>query len=256
MFYKKQGFPEEGEIVLCTIKKVLFHSVFVMLDEYNKEGMVHISEVSPGRIRNIRDYVKEGKKIVCKVLKVNKIKGHIDLSLRRVSQAQKINKNNEYKQEQKAEKILELAGKELKKDLNSMYKEAGFKIIEKYNILTPCFQEIVSNKIKLEDLGIPKKIATTITKIVKEKISIPKVTISGILNLQNNAPNGIELIKESLNKIKNKDIDIGYISAPKYKLMITSKDYKTAEEIIKNTIEILNKEVKKNNGIIEFKRND
>ena len=68
MLYKKQGYPEEEELVLCTVTNVQHHSVFVNIDEYNLSGMIHISEVSPGRIRNIRDYVKEGKVIVCKVL--------------------------------------------------------------------------------------------------------------------------------------------------------------------------------------------
>ena len=104
MFYKKNGFPEEGEIVLCTVKKILYHSVFAILDEYKHiEGMIHISEISPGRIRNIRDYVKEGKQIVCKVLNINKQKGNIDLSIRRVGTNQKRNKNSEWKQETKAE---------------------------------------------------------------------------------------------------------------------------------------------------------
>ena len=64
MLLKKEGFPEEDELVMCTITKVQFHSVFAQLDEYDKGGMIHISEVSPGRIRNIRDFVKEGKKVV------------------------------------------------------------------------------------------------------------------------------------------------------------------------------------------------
>ena len=34
MFYKKQGIPENGEVVICTVKKILFHSVFVDIDEY------------------------------------------------------------------------------------------------------------------------------------------------------------------------------------------------------------------------------
>src|SRR3990167_9616471 len=89
MLYKKKGMPEVNEVVMCTVKKVLFHSVFVDIEDYGLEGMIHISEVSPGRIRNIRDYVKEGKKIVCKVLKVDEVKGHIDLSLRRVNEAEK-----------------------------------------------------------------------------------------------------------------------------------------------------------------------
>jgi len=82
MFYKKKDFPEEGEIVLCTVKKILYHSVFVNLDEYeNKEGIIHISEISPGRIRNIRDFVKENKTIVCKVLRTNKEKNQFQICL-------------------------------------------------------------------------------------------------------------------------------------------------------------------------------
>ena len=107
MLLKKEDFPEEDELVMCTVTKVQFHSVFVRLDEYDKSGMIHISEVSPGRIRNIRDFVKESKKIVCKVLGITKEKGHIDLSLRRVTETQKRNKVDEIKQQQKAEKILE-----------------------------------------------------------------------------------------------------------------------------------------------------
>ena len=74
MFYKKKGFPEEGELLLCTVKKILYHSVFVDLDEYeNKEGMIHISEVSPGRIRTLSDFVREGKKIICKVMNIGSL---------------------------------------------------------------------------------------------------------------------------------------------------------------------------------------
>src|SRR3989338_2887568 len=102
MLYKRTEPPEEGDIVLCTVKDITHNSIFVVLDEYNGvEGMIHISEISPGRIRNIRDYVKEGKKIVCKILRVNQEKNYLELSLRRVNQMQRIVKNNEYKQEQK-----------------------------------------------------------------------------------------------------------------------------------------------------------
>ena len=72
--------------MLCIVRKILPHSVFVDLMEYNnREAMIHISEIAPGRIRNIRDFVKEGKQVVCKVLLLNRDRGTIDLSLRRVS---------------------------------------------------------------------------------------------------------------------------------------------------------------------------
>ena len=124
MFYQRKGFPEVGEALLCTVKKILPNSIFAKLDEFeNKEGMIHISEISPGRIRNIRDYVKEGKKIVCKVLNVNKEKGYIDLSLRRVPLSVKRNKLEERKQEDKAEKILEIVARNLKTDVKEIYEK-------------------------------------------------------------------------------------------------------------------------------------
>src|SRR3990172_8630025 len=114
MLYKKQGYPQEDELVLCTVTSVQHHSVFANLDEYGKTGMIHISEVSPGRIRNIRDYVKEGKVVVCKVLRVYLERQQIDLSLRRVGESQRRQKVDQMKQEVKAEKILEMIAHRLK----------------------------------------------------------------------------------------------------------------------------------------------
>jgi len=45
MFYRKEGYPEENELVLCTVTSVQYNSVFCMLDQYSKSGMIHISEV-------------------------------------------------------------------------------------------------------------------------------------------------------------------------------------------------------------------
>jgi translation initiation factor 2 subunit 1 len=255
MFYKKNRLPEIGEIVICTVKRILPHSIFVDLDEYGKEAMIHISEVAPGRIRNIRDFVKENKKITCRVLNLDKIKGYIDLSLRRVTQTQKVSKNNQYKQEQKCEKILEEAARSLKIDLKTVYEKAGYNIIERYDGLMPCFNEIVNNNLDLKSIGIENDIAEKITNLVKEKIKPPEVTISGILKLESDAPDGIDQIKKVLNQTKkNEDVKITYISAPNYRLVIKSKNYKTAEALIKNTSLSIIDAVKKLKGRAEFIR--
>ena len=49
------------------------------------------------------------------------------------SHAERINKNNDFKQEQKAERLLESLGKQNKKSLIEMYKEVGYKLIDEYN---------------------------------------------------------------------------------------------------------------------------
>ncbi|MFH1209202.1 MAG: translation initiation factor IF-2 subunit alpha [archaeon] len=257
MFYQKQDLPEINEVVLCTVKKILFHSVFVDLDEYSKEGMVHISEIAPGRIRNLRDFVKENKKIVCKVLSINKEKGHIDLSLRRVSLSQKKNKLEEHKQEEKAENILKLAAKDLKISLEDIYKEAGYIILEQYPSLNECFQEIVNSNFDISTLKIKKNIADKIEEHVREKIKPPKVNISGTLVLQSNLPNGVEIIKKTLKNVLTSDnIEVIYIGAPKYKITVTASNYKEAELILKNISNTAIEFIKNLKGSGEFIRDD
>lgn len=261
MFYKKEGLPEENEILICTVKKILPHSIFAELDKYkNIEGMIHISEIAPGRIRNIRDYVKEGKKIVCKVLRVNKEKRHIDLSLRRVQTGQKRKILAEYKQELKAEKLLTNISKKLKISLEELYKKAGNKIIEKYDAITPCFQEIILDKNPLKDLKIPKKISDLITKIVKEKIKLPEAKIESILTLRDFSDKGIENIKKSIKKAetfakqKKYDINIIYLGAPKYNLIVKSTDFKSAENITKELAEMITTQIKEQGGHAEWQK--
>src|SRR3972149_6127128 len=86
----------EDDIVMGTGKKIEGTIVFVEI-ENNGEGSIVMSEIAAGRIRNIRDYVSQGKKIVCKILKA--AKGHIELSLRRVTAKEKEEIKEKYEKE-------------------------------------------------------------------------------------------------------------------------------------------------------------
>jgi translation initiation factor 2 subunit 1 len=252
MLYKRKGLPEDDELVMCTVTAVQHHSVFAKLDEYEKSGMIHISEVSPGRIRNIRDYVVEGKKVVCKVLKTDPVKGHIDLSLRRVNEAQKKKKLSEIKQEQKAEKIIESIAKKINKDEKDVYNKIAEKVLEKYVYIHECFNEIVKDEVTLEELGIEKKLAQTLTEAVKERIKPEEVEIKGELTLISYAPNGIDIIKEALSKAKN--VEIKYLGAGKFSMNVKSDDYKKAEKILEKNSEAIIDFMEKNKGEASFER--
>jgi len=252
---KKEGFPEEDELVLCTVTAVQFHSVFVTLDEYGKSGLIHISEIAPGRIRNIRDYVVEGKKVVCKVLRVDKQKGHIDLSLRRVNEAQKRNKLNQIKQEQLSEKIIEFVAKQNKQKFAVLYEQIADKLLEKYPSLFEAFEEVVSDKLDLSKV-IDPKLAKPLTEVIKQRIKPPEVEVGGELTLSCHEPNGVELIKEALKKAEEiKDgPTIKYKGTGVYSIGVKSEDYKSAEKILKKALDALEKFTKKNKITQEFKR--
>jgi len=249
MLLMKNGYPEEDELVISSVTKVQFHSVFCNLDEYNKGGMIHISEVSPGRIRNIRDFVKEGKKVVCKVLRVSSDRGHIDLSLRRVTESQRRAKINEIKQEQKAEKIIEFVAKNNNLDTKKLFEELSKKILKNYISIYVFFQEIVANPKIIEILELDKKLSESLHEAVKSRIKEVEVQIDGKLYLKSFEPNGIDVVKNALENAANigKDnINIKYLGAGTYNIQITAKNYKDAEKIIKNStekaIEIVSKE--------------
>jgi len=258
MLLLKKGFPEDGDLVLCTVTKIFHHSVFVNLDEYDRSGLIHISEISPGRIRNLRDYVMEGKKIVCVVLRIDKEKGHIDLSLRRVNERQRIAKNSFIKMEQKSEKIIELVAKKSAEDTKKLYLKVFEKINKKYETLTECFEDVVLDEVTLEDLGIEKQLASELTEIIKQRMKPPIVEIKGQIHIVSYKDEAIDMIKEALlNVLKSqKDLTIKYGGAGKYNIKVTSDNFKDAEKKIQKAVEKITKPIEKQDGFVEFKRVD
>ena len=121
----KVEWPENGEFVVATVNRITNYGAYVMLDEYDKEGLLHISEISSTWVKNIRDFVREKQKVVLKVLRVNTRKGHVDLSLRRVTKRDKREKIQSWKKERRAESLLSNASEKLKMSVEEMNEEAG-----------------------------------------------------------------------------------------------------------------------------------
>ena len=257
MLFKKQGFPEESELVLCTVTSVQFHSVFVELDEYGKTGLIHISEVSPGRIRNIRDFVKEGKKIVCKVLKINQEKGYIDLSLRRVNESEKRRKIDEIKKEQNAEKIIEIAASKIGVKTEELYKAVLDKVSNNFSSLHEFFESSAKDEKLMENIGLDKKWLKSLEEIIKLRIKPAEVHVTGKLKITTYAPDGIDVVKDSLRKAQEASkgrINISYLGSGLYRFMVKAPDYKEAEKIMKNATESAIGNVARHSGIAEFTR--
>ena len=70
-----------GEMMKGEVVRLADFGVFVKLDEYN-DGLVHISEMAPFRVENIRDIIKEGTIVPVKVLKVDEENSKISLSIK------------------------------------------------------------------------------------------------------------------------------------------------------------------------------
>ncbi|MBI2139702.1 translation initiation factor IF-2 subunit alpha [Candidatus Woesearchaeota archaeon] len=254
---KKKGLPEEDDLVLCTVTKIFPNGVFANLDEYDNTGMIHISEVAPGRIRNIREYVREGKKIVCKVLRVNREKGQVDLSLRRVNEGHRREKINSIKLEQKACKIIEYAARKLGKKVDDFLVQINEKVTKKYPSLYSCFDDVAHEKFSLDKLGIPSVIASQLTDAIKERLKPPMVSVVGELKLKSHSPDGIAVIKKVLMSGIPADKDkiaVTYLGGGRYHVVVTAQEYKDAEKALDRYIEGVSKIMEDAKGLSSFTR--
>lgn len=258
MLYKREGWPEEDELVVCNVTSVQYNSVFCDLDEYpGKGGMIHISEVTAGRIRNIREYVQEGRKVVCKVLRIDKNKGHIDLSLRRVNERQRIEKNQALKQERKAENLLAHIAKEHDKKPEAFYEEVAPAILKRFDYIHEAFQAIVEDDFSLEELGIPY--SKEIEELVKERIKPTEVQIEGRFTIETFAENGVNLVAKAISEAQSvaEPAEIRYLGGGHYRIRVRAEEYKDAEKRLKSAIDLVQDSFKKiPASTVKFERTD
>ena len=255
MLVKKTGYPQEDEVVLCKVTKVQSHGVFARLEEYeNKSGLIHISEIAPGRIRNIREYVVEGKVVVCKIIRINQERGHIDLSLRRVNEGLRRKKLNDIKNLNKAEKIIITVAKEAGFEPIALYKELESKLDE-YESIYDAFIDVAEGNLDLAKIGLDKKLGDMLQKVVVERVKPPTVTINGSIKLSIYTENGLEDVKAIIKDFsKVLGIRIYYAGGGRYSYEITDSEYKIAEKSYDSLKKMVEKQDKKKEVEIELVR--
>ena len=234
----KPEWPESGDLVIATIESVMDYGAYANLDEYKKRGFLHISEISSARIRNVRDFIREKQKMVLKVIHVNLEKGHIDLSLRRVTKRERIEKTKAWKKERKGEALLRAVADKVGLPLEEVYQKAG-RILEEKDGLYEGFEKALKDGPEaLTKLEIPEDIAKAFAEIANERIRIKMVKVRGVLEIRCMKPNGVKCIQEAFAgakksvKAKNAKIEFYVIAAPKYSVEVSADNWKRAEELL------------------------
>ncbi|UCG95697.1 MAG: translation initiation factor IF-2 subunit alpha [archaeon] len=251
MVRRKSDYPHEREIIIGTVKDINPYSVFVSLDEYpGRMGMIHVSELARKWVRDVRNWVKKGEKVVCLVLRVDREKGHVTLSLKRVADNQRNRRLQAWKRDEKGEKLLKGMAKEKGMTLDQIYDEIGFNIQENFRDMLEVFETALrKGEDYIKNRGIPDKWAKEIMKTAQEKIKIPEVKIEEDVELRSFAPDGVEKIRETLSKVSKKNgISVSYISAPKYRLFLLTKDPKEGEKVISKSLQEIKAAIEKDGG--------
>jgi len=254
---KYSGWPEPGELVVCEVTEVEDFGAFVDLLEYeDKEGLIHVSEVASGWVKYIRDHVREGQTVVCKVLEIDEDSQQIDVSAKDVNDHQKQDKIQEWKNETKADNWLsrELDGEE--------FQEVAEALISRYGTMYDALEEgAIKGEEVFKDAGIEGELAETMTEIARDNINVPYVEVTGYVDIETTSPSGVDDVVEALGEVEGAKFDdeegdvevkVEYVSAPEYRITAKAHDYKTAERVVRECAERASESIEERGGNGEY----
>ncbi|XES76554.1 MAG: translation initiation factor IF-2 subunit alpha [Candidatus Bathyarchaeia archaeon] len=260
MAERKPEYPEPGDLVIATIENVTDYGAYAKLDEYDKRGLLHVSEISSSWIRNIRDFVRENQKMVLKVLRVDPVKGHVDLSLRRVTKRERIEKIKSWKKERKADALLRGVAEKVGLTADEVYEKAGLPLDEKYGLYEG-FEKLVKDGPEvLTKLGVSEELANVFAQVAEERIRLKMVKVRGTLEIRCMKPNGVRCVQDAFaaarksEKARDAKIEFAVIAAPKYSLEVSADNWKRAEELLQRVSQAVVTNVTKAGGQGSFRR--
>ncbi|KAE8698138.1 Eukaryotic translation initiation factor 2 subunit alpha [Hibiscus syriacus] len=159
-------YPEVDMAVMIQVKNIADMGAYVSLLEYNNiEGMILFSELSRRRNRSVSSLIKVGRTEPVTVLRVDKEKGYIDLSKRRVSEEDIQACEERYNKSKLVHSIMRHVAETLDIDLEELYVKIGWPLYRKYDHAFEAFKIVVTN---------PDTVLNTLTCEVTELV--PAVT--------------------------------------------------------------------------------
>jgi len=244
-------YPEVGDLVVASVTRVVDYGAYVKLDEYDGvEGLIHISEIASTYVRNIRVHVREGQKLVLKVLRVSSQRAQVDLSLRRVTGREKSEKMLEWKKVKKADSIMKGAAEKLKVAEEEVSKVRSA-IYDKFDNPFDSFEEAADEGEEVfTKIGISEEWAKALTEVARSKIRLEKAKVTGTVELTCTKTEGVEAIRQALKgakkvkKSRGTTIKVYTIGSPRYRFEVRSKEITDAQATLNLAVEEALNEIK------------
>lgn len=258
---KYSGWPEPGQLVVGKVTSIEDFGVFVELEEYEeKEGLVHISEVASGWIKNIRDHVRVGQTSVCKVIAVDESSQQIDLSIKDVNDHQRKEAIQRWKNEQKADNWMAIAfGEDLD---DETYSQIADELVEHFGGLYEGFEEAaIRGDEALEATDLDEAERDALVDTARENVSVPYVTVTGYVDLTCGDATGVDVVKDALKAAEGNgevpdeiDLSVSYVGAPEYRIQVQAPNYKIAERELESSAARATSVIEEHGGSGEFHR--
>ncbi|CAD5207990.1 unnamed protein product [Bursaphelenchus xylophilus] len=263
-FYANE-FPEVEDTVVVKVHKIAEMGAYVTLSEYNnKDGMILLSELSRRRIRSVNKLIRVGRSECVVVIRVDKDKGYIDLSKRRVYSKDLLQCEERFARAKAINSILrhiaEQLGYTTNEELEQLYEKTAWHFDRKlkkkagaYDI----FKKALTDSTVFDECEIGNDVKEKLLEEIRKKLMPQALKIRSDIEVSCFSYDGIEAVKTALLEGKKcsteqMPIKINLIAAPLFVVTAQTTDREEGMEAVNNALDKIKQSIEASGGTFKF----
>lgn len=253
-FYEKP-LPDTDEIVMCQVRQIAEMGAYVKLLEYDDaEGMILLSELSRRRIRSIQKLIRVGRNEVVVVLRVDKEKGYIDLSKRRVSPEDVVKCEERYSKSRAVNSIVSHVSHKLDYPIEQIYEKVVWPLDRTYGHSYDAFKLSVTDPGKvLSGIEIDENVRRELEANIARRLTPQPVKVRADVEVSCFGYEGIDAVKNALRageavSTESIPIKIKLVAPPLYVLVTHTTDKQGGLNLLEVALERIQAEIEKSEG--------
>lgn len=273
-FYE-QRFPEIDELVMVNVRSIAEMGAYVSLLEYNNiEGMILLSELSRRRIRSINKLIRVGKNEVVMVLRVDKEKGYIDLSKRRVSPEDIAKCEERYNKAKTVHGVLRQVSQEAGLEVEELYEKVAWPLYKKFKIENPndddnkrveyvhCYDVfkmgITDDSVFDELVDVPAELLELVKTHIRRRLTPQPIKVRADIEVTCFTYEGIEAIRSALQaaqatSTEDVPVKVKLIAPPMYVMTTSTLDKAKGIQKLHEAIEAVREHIVAKKGTMAVK---
>lgn len=258
-FYEEK-FPEPENVVMAQVKQITELGAYVKLLEYdNIDGMVLLSELSRRRIRSINKLIRIGQELPAVVLRVDKAKGYIDLSRRRVTQEDAEACNERFKKGKKMHSIMRHVAEKTLTPIEDLYQHIGWPLDKKYGHSIDAFKLSITKPEVWNEVTFPSEaVKSELLYYIGERLTSQPTPVRADIEVTCFSYEGIDAIKEALRKAESLSTDeikirVRLVSSPLFVITTTCLDVDAGVAMILSGIDAITTSIRRAGGDCKVK---
>lgn len=259
--YYRKKYPEVDELVMVTVRRIADMGAYVGLKEYDDiEGMILLSELSRRRIRSIQKLIRVGRDEVAIVLRVDKEKGYIDLSKRRVSSDDVVALENKYNSSKIVQAIMRNVAEKNNVSLVELHEAITWPLYDKFGHALDAFKKAITDPEDVfKELSVPNDIYQSLMKSIRRKLTPAPVKLRADVDITCFAYEGICAIRRGIHAAESLSteevtIRVRLVAPPHYVATANTLDKSLGVVQLEESLKLLQNSLVSEGGSVTIKR--